>query len=661
MDYTTFKKGKGPKSGNEAAALIREMNPGHWWLEDEKDTGARANQMVAAARHLEQDAQDRHQSNLRHARLYGNFDSVGLGIRSYTQSASAPQNKISLNVIAACIDTLAAKIAKNKPIPMFVTDGGSFPEQRQAKALDKFVRGWFYEADVHNKGAEIFLDGCKFDVGALHVYRNEDTGRVCVERVLPDELFVDDAEAVYGEPRQMFRRKYVARENVITGYADEDPARTAAIQGAKPPDDAEQKGFGDVVEVWEAWHLPSREGGKDGLHVIAIDGCELYSEPWKHDYFPFAFFRYSKRTMGFWGQGVAERLTGIQLEINRLLRSVSEQLRRKGRGRIFVKIGSKVSTAHLTNGIADVVFYTGDTPPTVDSANAVAPEEFQQLDRLYQRAFQEIGVSELSAGAKKPSGLDAAVAIREFNDIETERFIMIGKAYEQFFLDLTKIALGMIAETPGNYRVKLVGKSRFEVLSWKDVHLDEDQYVLQMFPISSLPQTPAYRLQRIEELKAGGYITQSTALRLADMPDIDAEMNLALASQDDVDQTISDILDLTPPRLRPVEEFQNLGLLLERTTAVYLRVRHTNIEKERLMMLVTLIDQAREMLKPPMPIEPPGVGGAPGGMLPPGPPMMGPPGLPQGQPMVSVTPTVNMDVDPNFAPKTPPVAPPIAG
>ena len=140
-------------------------------------------------------------------------------------------------------------------------------------------------------------------------------------------------------------------------------------------------------EFWEAWHLPSSKKSKDGKHVISINNCVLFEEQWKLDKFPFVVFRYKKRTTGFWGKGVTESIAGIQLELNRLVRSVSEQLRRKGRGRVFIQHGSKVNPASLTNGIGDVLYYTG-SPPIIDNGNAVAPEEFNQIAALKQAALQ---------------------------------------------------------------------------------------------------------------------------------------------------------------------------------------------------------------------------------------------------------------------------------
>jgi hypothetical protein len=650
IDYTSFDK-QNPKHAHNF-----EGHSGHWWKESRPLE--RAQLLVAAADELKERSTERSQSNLRHAKLYGNFDAVGFGVRDYTKAASAPTNKIALNVVASCVDTLNAKIAKNRPRPSFQTDGGNWKMQQKAKRLDKFTRGLFYEAKIYQVAPEVFLDSLIFDIAAMKVFIDPGTRRLKFERIFPDELFVDDTDGLYGTPRQLFQRKIVAKELLLAEFG-EDKALCEVICAAKPPADAFHRGFGDCVEVWEAWHLPSGPDADDGLHVIAMQGAELFKEEWKRDYFPFAFQRFTKRRLGFWGQGLVERLSGIQVEINRLLRSITEQLRRKGRGRIFVPIGSKVVPAHMTNGIADIVFYAGNHPPVIDSSNAVAQEEFMQLERLRSWAYQEAGISELSAGAKKPSGLDAAVAMREFNDIETERFAMQGKNYEQFFLDATEIALDLINEaSESGYKVRMPDRRFVEEIDWKDIDFKRDAYVMQMFPVSSLPQTPSHRLQRVRELMADGFVAdKGEARRLLDFPDLDAESHVATAALDDVDATISRILDDPKPKLIPPDEFQNLPLLVQRAQAAYLRGKNHGAEPERLNMLRRLIDQASNLLLKAQ--EPPPQAAPPMGpeMMPPGGPgMMGP-----GGPGPMIAPTVNMDIDPNFAPPVAPVAPPVIG
>jgi hypothetical protein len=408
----------------------------------------------------------------------------------------------------------------------------------------------------------------------------------------------------------------------------------------------------NTVQVWEAWHLPSGKKAKDGKHVIAIDGAVLLEEAWKIDRFPFVPFRYKKRTTGFWGKGVVESVAGIQIELNRLVRSISEQLRRKGRGRTYVAMGSKVNPAHLGNGIGDIVYYTGQ-PPHTDNNNAVAPEEFMQIDRLYQRAFQEIGVSELSAAAKKPSGLDAAVALREYNDIESERFALVHQAWEQFFLDYAELCLDLIKTQYGwkGYEIKLPSKRSMIQVDWANIDLDRDSYVMQMWPTSSLPQTPAARYAKVKEMMQDGFIDKPVAQRLLEFPDVEAESNLGNAIIDDVDATISAVLDDPEPRLMSLEPYQNLDMLIQRATAAYLYARHNECPEDRLSMLRNLIDNAtaqKAALMAPPPA-PPGAAGPAGPVAPP----MGAP--PMGGPQMG---DLNVNVAP---PPAMPLVPPVVG
>ncbi len=595
VDYTDFEKAAAKSAQAEVKS---EEDPGFWWRED--DALKRAQAVMSAAAVLQQSSAYREQANLRHARLYGNFDLANFETREHHRSASAPQNKMSLNLVASCIDTLTAKSAKTRPLPSFLTEGGSYPQQRAAKRCDKFALGLFNETDVHRKGVESFVDALIFDIGALKVYVDPDTKRLRADRVFPGEIFVDDTDGVYREPRQLMQRKLVDREVLQAQYGKRPEVR-AAIASAMPPADAYEEGFGDSIEVWEAWHLPSSKKAKDGLHCIAIEGCELFCETWKLDSFPFVFIRFSNRVLGFWGQGLAERLSGIQVEINRLLRSISEQLRRRGRGRMYAPLGS-INPSHITNAGPDIVFYKGSTPPTPDNTNVVAREEFEQLDRLWQKGYQEAGISELSAGAKKPSGLDAAVALREFNDIETERFSMLGKAWESFFMDFTRLCLDMLHEEGlGAYKVKSPTRRSFDELTFSDLEYEADKFIIQMYPVSSLPHGTSAKYQRIKEMLADGFIDMMTAKRLMDFPDIDAENNLAAAAADDVDATISAIIDETPPRFIPPTEVTDLTLMAERSTAAFLRAKHQeDFEPERLDMLMRLMDQTKALLQASM-------------------------------------------------------------
>lgn len=606
MDYTNIQVfNSASEAQRQKSKPLQYM---HWWMEEDDEIRSKACYAQASA--IFSNNVERRQANLRHTRLYENVEIDGLTGSDFAQSlvrqALLGTNFISFNVISACVDTLAAKITKNKPRPNFITSGASWAQQRKARRLDKFMQGLFHETRVYEKAKQVFVDAATTGTGILHVYQNDD-GRLECERVLPDELNVDDFDAMYGKPRTMYRRKTIQREVLLSLFPEK--AEDIIGLGTSAPR-ATRQGVIEMVDVWEAWHLPTKKGTKDGKHCIVIDGLELLSEPWELSEFPFVVLRYKPRTLGFWGKGVSEHLIGIQLELNRLIRSISEQLRRKGKNRLYVQMGSKVNPGHLTNGIGDIVYYTGAVP-VPDNQNAVSAEDYAQVDRLYQRAFQEVGVSELSAAARKPSGLDAAVALREYNDIESERFALVHQAWETFFLDYGALCLDLIANHYGakGYKIRTPSRRCTIEVDWRDIDLDRDSYVMQCWPVSSLPQTPAARLQRVNELIQAGFIDEAVGKRLLDFPDIEAETNLVNSVIDDVDATISKILDEEEPVLMPLEHYQNYDMILKRGTSAYLFARHfPDIEEERLDLLRALIDDAAarkadlmEAMQPPTP------------------------------------------------------------
>lgn len=575
MDYRDFEDGA---ATNASVA---------WWRATEDK--AKADALTRAATHIAENQRYRSEANLRHARLYGNFDLVGFGPRQYGLLQSGPGNCISLNAVAACIDTLANKVGKSKPRPTYLTKGGDWGLQRKAARLDKFTIGLFDETRQHETGVEVLRDSLKFGTGLEHVFVDDFSERICSERVLPDELLVDDADGVHGTPRQLLRQKPVPREVLLDLYGTNVEAR-AIIRGAKRIDDESglaHTSLGDMVLVVEGWHLRSGPDAKNGKHLLAIEGLKLWEEEWTKSYFPFAAMRYVKRDCGFWGQGIAERLTGIQLEINRIIQDVREILRMY-KPKMVVFEDSGIPRNHIRGGakaIPDVLLCKGGpqmAPVLLSASGAVPTEYLMQLDRLWNRAFEHEGVSQLDAMAKKPAGLNSGVAIRDYNEIGTERHVLVGQQYEQLHVDVGRIEVdfardlaagrGVKHEQRKGYVVNVALRKALHPVDWSDIQLEEEQYRMQSFPVSSLPTTPAARRQEVDEWVQRGWIQPEEAPRLMNMPDLDEASSLLNASLDDIDAAIDDILDGAEAEA-PDELFENIELRISRGMSAYLRAK----------------------------------------------------------------------------------------
>lgn len=646
IDYRDF---EGKKKDDPAS---EHGKAGFWWKETLPTYRGQSVRNTAQA--LERGQSVRHNLNLLHARMYGNFDMSGFGARQYARGSVIPNTKIAFNVTEAATDTLASKISKHSPVVRFQTNGADWSEQQKGKRLEQFVSGGFSYAKLKQKNDLIFVDACVMGTGGYKFFIDEND-KVNVERVFIDEVLVDEADGRYGCPRQMIHGKLCHREKLLAEYGD-SPERVEAIKGAKSPDGVEQEGQGDMVQVWEAWHLPSSKKAKDGVHCVVLDdgGVELECNEWKMQRFPIVLFRFKPRLLGFWGQGVAEILTGIQIELNRLVQSISEQLRRKGRGRIFMPLSAKVPDAHITNRVADIVYYNGNVAPTVDNSNAVAQEEFMQIDRLYAKAFQIVGVSEMSVSAKKPSGLDAGVAIREWEEIESERFAKQHQRWDEFHVELAETWLDFVREFGGDGYVTNYERQHYmETISAKDVMMDPGEYMTFATPSSSLPGTPAARRQAVKELMADGFVDQPTARQLLGYPDLEAEANLANAARNDVDHLIDRLLNGDADVEMP-DKFTNLADFVERGTANLLFARNHGAPEKRLDKLAAAVGSAAKQLLATM--APPAPGGS--SALPTDEGAPAPAGSPIGAP---TAPNVNVTGQQVNVPAAPAVPPLIAG
>ena len=584
-----------------------EIDGNRWWLANKKNL---YQELFAYVSKLDSRQQYRVADNLTFARLYGNYDHVGLDAFNYSRAVSTYNvtNRVTLNVVQSMVDTVVSKVTKNKPKATFLTSGGDFSLQSKAKKLTKFVEGIFSFTDFYQLAALAFKDSCIFGTGCLKIF--VENGEIKAERVFIGEIKIDDIESYYGKPRQVHQEKWLPKDVVKAMF----PGFELEIDNASYPDEktfqnVQGSRLKDMVRVIESWHLPSGPNAKDGKHTICISTATLLDEPYYKDYFPFVFFRWNTRPVGFFGQGLAEQLQGIQLEMNKILRTIQVSMHLVSVPKLLVEASSKIVSSHLNNRIGGVIKYAG-TPPAYAPLGGIPPELFAHLDRLYQRAYEISGVSQLAAQSLKPAGLDSGKALREFNDLETERFMSVAKRYEKCFMDAAEIMIETakdLYELKGDYKVKAKDGKFIDTISWKDVNMDADKYMMQIFPTSALSSTPAARLADVQDLLAAGFIDKEDALKLLDFPDLEAAMNLLNADSNNLERLIETMMD--EGKYFPPEPYQNLENAVRKVQQAYLLYRMQGAPEDRLELLrqfmedcQNLIEKAAQPEGPPMPM-----------------------------------------------------------
>jgi hypothetical protein len=246
---------------------------GRWWAESDTEAGVNA---YLVAQQIKENQSGRAGNNLRYARLYKNLEMLGLQAGTYSRATAgqALESRVTFNVIRQCIDTACNKIAKNRPRPIFLTSGGDYQMKKKAKNLTKFCDGLFDLGKVYKKAQKVFTDAMVFGLGVMHVY--QEYGAIKFERVMPDEILVDEMEGIYGEPRQMHRMKYLHRDVMLHLFgANKDLRHIILDAPAGMKGDDASKFAGDLIAVVESWHLKSGPNAQDGKRCLSIQGATL--------------------------------------------------------------------------------------------------------------------------------------------------------------------------------------------------------------------------------------------------------------------------------------------------------------------------------------------------------------------------------------------------
>ena len=537
--------------------------------------------------------------NIRNMRLYGNHEYVGLGYGNYgNYTAYTPdtsiQNRVTLNIVQSMIDTAVSKITKNRPRPYFLTDDGDFTLKRKAEKLTKFSEGQFYSTEFYDLATNAYRDACIFGTGAIKIFIEDD--KIKAERIFIDEIKVDEKEAYYGKPRQLHQTKWIHKDVLKAAWPSKASEIEMACNENAAATDLKHYRNGDMLLTIESWKLPSKKGAKDGRHTITVSTVDLLDEAYTKDYFPFVFFKWNTRPLGFFGQGIAEQLTGLQIEINKILRTIQVSMHLVSVPKLMVEASSKVVSAHLNNKIGGIIKYAG-TEPKYSPLGSIPPELFTHLERLYNRAYEIIGISQMSAQSQKPAGLNSGKALRTFNSIETERFQATAKAYEQCFLDGARIMIDLakdISEATNNYEVKVPGSGFLKTIKWDDVNMDEDQYMLQIFPTSALSQDPSSRLQEVQELMQAGLIAKEDSMKLLDFPDLKGMYSMVNAGVDDIERQIELMVD--GGEYQTPEPFQNLKYGIVKMQQAYLKYRSEGAPEEILENFRQWMSDANELM-----------------------------------------------------------------
>lgn len=533
---------------------------------------------------------------------------------------------LSPNAAQNVIETVHAKVCKSRILPMPLTSGGGYLARHRAKQTGKALEGEFDENGVDQIKEDVVMDSLvtSHGAGAAKVFADLKAGKVRIEHVPIEDLWFDEAEIRYRKPRCCYHVQRIDKFLLLEQYAGDDEEglegtkedRAIAILKASSQRHATHlthRGDAHMVEVVEAWHLPSGptkddEDGDcdhDGRHTIVIDGCTLVDEPWDGECFPFAFYVPRKRRRSFWGLSMMFGMVAEQREYEKVKLKIQNQHQKMGVSGFVSPRSANVSVREITAGTFAGGFfaeYDGQAGPTPLVVEPVAQGTYGYCESLPRDMMEKRGVSSLSASSQVPAGLTQASgkALQVFEDFEAERLLVYHRELERWTVELAWLVIDCarrLVDSGHALKVRYRGKHGTEAIKWSEVETDREAMVLKVFPVSQLSKQPSARFAQLTELLNAQAITVEQFKRLYELPDLEAENELDTADTDVLDRAL-DIMVTTGRYLSP-EPWDvgpdNFQWLIARAGKFYNLCRQHELPDDRLKLISDFIADAKSL------------------------------------------------------------------
>jgi len=542
------------------------MNEPTIWYE--ADEGEVHDLFFSWLRSLEEDQISIHEMNLLYAKLYSNreLQAIDWGRWSFERAQHRPLSATSDNIIQSVCTTATSMIAKNRPKGTPIVRGGSFKLAREAKKLDRYLFGLALSQNFYREAPRVFNDATWAGTGFLRVDLDHLHKCIVTERIMPDEIVVDQQECLSSmQPSTMVHRRLMSQQRVLELWGKGRSKKAEDVRLAVQK--VRENGYEytsylslppRMMIVAEAWHLESFPGAGDGRHIIATPGATLLDEPYTRKRFPIIPFRWEEPLSGFYGQGAAELLMPAQLRVNELNDVIKRSQDLHSRPRIFMDAGSSFIKQTLDNALGRIYQYRGRMPES-QVWQAVSRELYEERQRQIESAYNFIGISPMMAQNKLPTQtrLDSSPALREATVMGNERFARHYQRYDDFALEYWDHLreLSVMAHKLGWFSsVTYREGDVLDRVDFKTIEMGQDDYILSVEASSIENMTPAARKDLVRDYLANGVIQQEDVPDLVGQNDLEKEFDLESARKRNIDQTITKLAEGELPMPDPLQD-----------------------------------------------------------------------------------------------------------
>lgn len=507
--------------------------------------------------------------NLRNPNIVGYFQTE-YGIEN--DVTSTPQ----LNVVKSCIDTLVSKVAQSKVRPFFNCINGTFKDIQIVKQSQQFFDQYFEMQNVNKIVSESFRDACIFDTGWIYV--NPFNKRI--EKALPYQVYVRPSEMSYGKITRVY---YEQNDYPVSLLSEELQKKIHKVNENL------------AYVIYGVYFDTVEHKVVQYINVLGTD--DLIIEDYQSDVIPFIPIFYSTPIMGNSSQSIADMLNSIQMSIDCIMAKINEASQLNNALTFFVPDGSDLKVQQLNNRIGNVVRYranadVGGNPIFTSTPQFINEQYFSALEQLKQNAYEMVGISQLSAQSKKPTGLDSGIALSTMEDVESERFETQLNQIIRCYVDITKVCMKVF-----NPNDNILPYSQMRVsIKWKDIVEESDKMVIQFSGADALSKDPSTKLQQLQLLAQAGILPQSRIAQFMEIPDINSGYSL---SNNAINAVLSVIDDCIQRDNFDIPDYIPFTMLKEEIINTQLSLRSANFDKnkediEKLQMLYAIAEKKEQ-------------------------------------------------------------------
>jgi hypothetical protein len=498
----------------------------------------------------------------------GRFASAVAPKGSTRGGVAAAQGRVGphYNLIqAACATVQARQLSNGWPHVTALTNDGDFELQHKAALLDQFNEGLEYQTDADAEDTRTLLDCLAIGTGINKTDHDADNN-VRSRRTFPLEVWHEMWDARDQRPRVTYQITTEDRDELAAKY----PGKKSQIMNMKPQYPLDQGSASDLntnsIAVWYGWVAPVPGEGQEGRFLAVLgDDTVLEDKPWMRKA-PFRYLRYVDGLTGMLGIGIADLGYGHQQALNSICRAEYMAHSQMSLPRLFARIGSKLNINHLLSSRSGLVLEALE-PPQVLNFPATT-EDFVAWKQWVITSFYEfLRISQMAASGQLPPGLKSGAAIRDYMQQQDIGFAVLGQRVGRYRVECAEDRIAEakeVYEETGAFDAKVIGKKFIETIPWKDIDLAEEEYRLKLYETSALPRTPAGRLAFVQELMQANLITPDVGRKLLQMPDLDDELGLANAAEENAKMTAFVLLHgkEADPIPIPDGDLQNLALCI---------------------------------------------------------------------------------------------------